>query len=96
MPLMIYCTAALTSFSDSISYITFIFGMAYCSAKIVIGCYFEFRSNLTNTQGRIEIWPNVTVNNLTIIISKVFGQNFAATVSQKSFLYHSQYSSELT
>ena len=25
MPLMIYCTAALTSFSDSISYITFLF-----------------------------------------------------------------------
>ena len=25
MPLMIYCTAALTSFSDSISYITFSF-----------------------------------------------------------------------
>ena len=29
MPLMIYCTAALTSFSDSITYITFIFRMAY-------------------------------------------------------------------
>ena len=25
MPLMIYCTAALTSFSDSVSYITFLF-----------------------------------------------------------------------
>ena len=29
MPPMIYCTAALTSFSNSISHI-FIFGMAYC------------------------------------------------------------------
>ena len=25
MPLMIYCTAALTLFSDSVSYITFLF-----------------------------------------------------------------------
>ena len=25
MPLMMYCTAALTAFSDSVSYITFLF-----------------------------------------------------------------------
>ena len=36
MPLMIYCTAALTSFSDSISYITYLFSewrIAYGSSQ---------------------------------------------------------------
>ena len=36
MLLMIYCTAALTSFSDSISYITFIFGRIAKGVRAVI------------------------------------------------------------
>ena len=34
-----------------------------CSAKIFIVCDLEFKLNFANTQGRIEICLNVTVNN---------------------------------
>ena len=44
-----------------------------CQANIFIGCYLEFKLNLTNMQSRIQIWLNVKVNNLTITISEIFG-----------------------
>ena len=40
-----------------------------CSDKIFIGFYLEFKLNLANTQGRIKVWPDVTVNNLTTTIN---------------------------
>ena len=58
-----------------------------CSADIFIGCYLEFKMNFKHMQGRIEIWLDVTVNNSTNTISKIFSHknpSFAVTFSQKS------------
>ena len=37
-----------------------------CSANTFIGWHLEFKLNLADTQGRIQIWLNVTVNDLKI------------------------------
>ena len=41
-----------------------------CSGNIFIG-HLKFKLNLRTTQGRLEIWLDITVNNLTITISKI-------------------------
>ena len=39
----------------------------------LISCYLDLKLNLSNTQGGIDIWLKATVNNSTITISKIFG-----------------------
>ena len=42
MPFMVYCTSALTSFSDSVNYITFLFLEWHIEVQILQGNFLSF------------------------------------------------------
>ena len=65
MPLMIYCTAALTSFSDSISYITYLFSGWRIGVTCNI-CFWHFDGIGEKREGAFKD-PLLTLHNVCVV-----------------------------